>query len=148
MFNHVTRLNLVLLQVKGRSDLFLRLEVIKKAISLSMLLCAAPFGIIPICISQILYSQIAMYINTYYTRKLFGLSYIMQVKDFSKYLIFAFVACVPAYLMVVFDVPSLLSIIFGSVIALALYTKVLLWNDSIFKEMRSVIIAQLPRRRV
>lgn len=148
MFNHVTRLNLVLLQVKGRSDLFLRLEVIKKAISLSMLLCAAPFGIIPICISQILYSQIAMYINTYYTRKLFGLSYIMQVKDFSKYLIFAFVACVPAYLMVVFDVPSLLSIILGSVIALALYTKVLLWNDSIFKEMRSVIIAQLPRRRV
>lgn len=148
MFNHVTRLNLVLLQVKGRSDLFLRLEVIKKAISLSMLLCAAPFGIIPICISQILYSQIAMYINTYYTKKLFGLSYIMQVKDFSKYLIFAFVACAPAYLMVVFDVPSLLSIIFGSVIALALYTKVLLWNDSIFKEMRSVIIAQLPRRRV
>lgn len=148
MFNHVTRLNLVLLQVKGRSDLFLRLEVIKKAISLSMLLCAAPFGIIPICISQILYSQIAMYINTYYTRKLFGLSYIMQVKDFSKYLIFAFVACVPAYLMVVFDVPSLLSVILGSVIALALYTKVLLWNDSIFKEMRSVIIAQLPRRRV
>lgn len=148
MFNHVTRLNLVLLQVKGRSDLFLRLEVIKKAISLSMLLCAAPFGIIPICISQILYSQIAMYINTYYTKKLFGLSYIMQVKDFSKYLIFAVVACVPAYLMVVFDVPSLLSIILGSVIALALYTKVLLWNDSIFKEMRSVIIAQLPRRRV
>lgn len=148
MFNHVTRLNLVLLQVKGRSDLFLRLEVIKKAISLSMLLCAAPFGIIPICISQILYSQIAMYINTYYTKKLFGLSYLMQVKDFSKYLIFAVVACVPAYLMVVFDVPSLLSIIFGSVIALALYTKVLLWNDSIFKEMRSVIIAQLPRRRV
>ena len=148
MFNHVTRLNLVLLQVKGRSDLFLRLEVIKKAISLSMLLCAAPFGIIPICISQILYSQIAMYINTYYTKKLFGLSYLMQVKDFSKYLIFAFVACVPAYLMVVFDVPSLLSIILGSVIALALYTKVLLWNDSVFKEMRSVIIAQLPRRRV
>lgn len=148
MFNHVTRLNLVLLQVKGRSDLFLRLEVIKKAISLSMLLCAAPFGIIPICISQILYSQIAMYINTYYTKKLFGLSYLMQVKDFSKYLIFAVVACAPAYLLVVFDIPSLLSIIIGSVIALALYTKVLLWNDSIFKEMRSVIVAQLPRRKI
>ena len=88
-----------------------------------------------------------MYINTYYTKKLFGLSYIMQVKDFSKYLIFAVVACVPAYLMVVFDVPSLLSIIVGSVVALALYTKVLLWNDSIFKEMRSVIVAQLSRRK-
>lgn len=146
MFNHVTRLNLVLLQVKGRSDLFLRLEVIKKAISLSMLLCAAPFGIIPICISQILYSQIAMYINTYYTKKLFGLSYLMQVKDFSKYLVYAVVACVPAYLMVLFDVPSLLCIIVGSVVALALYTKVLLWNDSIFKEMRSVIVAQISRR--
>ena len=146
MFNHVTRLNLVLLQVKGRSDLFLRLEIIKKTISLSMLLCAAPFGIIAICISQILYSQLAMYINTYYTRKLFGLSYLMQVKDFSKYLVYAVVACVPAYLMVLFDVPSLLCIIVGSVVALALYTKVLLWNDSIFKEMRSVIVAQISRR--
>lgn len=146
MFNHVTRLNLVLLQVKGRSDLFLRLEIIKKTISLSMLLCAAPFGIIAICISQILYSQLAMYINTYYTKKLFGLSYLMQVKDFSKYLVYAVVACVPAYLMVLFDVPSLLCIIVGSVVALALYTKVLLWNDSIFKEMRSVIVAQISRR--
>ena len=69
-----------------------------------MLLCAAPFGIIAICISQILYSQLAMYINTYYTRKLFGLSYLMQVKYFSKYLVYAVVACVPAYLMVLFDI--------------------------------------------
>ena len=146
MFNHVTRFNLILLQVKGRSDLFLRLEIIKKTISLTMLLCAAPFGIIAICISQILYSQIAMYINTYYTKKLFGISYIMQVKDFSKYLLYAIVACVPAYVMVLFDVPSLLCIIVGSIIALSLYTKVLLWNDSIFKEMRSVVVAQLKIR--
>lgn len=146
MFNHVTRLNLVLLQVKGRSDLFLRLEIIKKTISLTMLLCAAPFGIIAICISQILYSQIAMYINTYYTKTLFGLSYIMQVKDFSKYLLFAIVACVPAYVMVMFDVPSLLCIIIGLTLALILYTKVLLRNDFIFQEMRCVIVAQLKRR--
>lgn len=146
MFNHVTRLNLVLLQVKGRSDLFLRLEIIKKTISLTMLLCAAPFGIIAICVSQILYSQIAMYINTYYTKKLFGLSYMMQVKDFSKYLFYAFLACIPAYLMVLFDVSSWLCMILGSIIAIVLYTRVMLWKDSIFMEMRSVIVAQLTRR--
>ena len=97
MFDHLCQLNLNILYVKGRSDLVLRLEVIKKTISILMLIAAIPFGVLVICISHALYTQIAVIINTYYTGKLFGLGYWAQVKDFIKYLLFSFIAVLPAF---------------------------------------------------
>lgn len=145
MLNHITRINLNLLQVKGRSDLYLRLEIIKKTISLTILLIAAPFGIIAICCSQIVYSWIAVYLNTYYTDKLFGLSLWMQIKDFSKYIFAAFLASLPAYFMVLFGLNNLLCLIFGFVMALLLYSLVLLRNDSEFIEIRNLFFDYIRR---
>lgn len=97
MFDHICSINLNLLQVKGRSDLFLKLEIIKKTISTLILFAAIPFGVLAICISKIIYTQIAVFINTYYTGKLFGLGYFTQIKDFSKYFIFSIVTCLPSF---------------------------------------------------
>ena len=84
MFDHLCVLNLNILYVKGRSDLVLRLEVIKKTISISMIIAAIPFGVLAICISRAIYTQIAVIINTYYTGKLYGWGCFDQVCDFSK----------------------------------------------------------------
>lgn len=143
MFAHVTRTNLNLLQVKGRSDLFLRLEVIKKALSFFMLLVAAPFGIIPICISQVIYSYLAIYINTYYTDKLFGFSLWLQIKDFSKYFVAAFLSCIPAYFLVLVGLNNILCIALGSIVALFLYTHIFLRKDIIYLELREMMYAYL-----
>lgn len=145
MLNHITRINLNLLQVKGRSDLYLRLEIIKKTISLTILLIAAPFGIIAICCSQIVYSWIAVYLNTYYTDKLFGLSLWMQIKDFSKYLLSAFLSSVPSYIMVLLGVNNLLCIVLGFVLAMSLYSLVLLRNDIEFIEVRNLALGYLRK---
>ena len=71
MFDHIYPLNLNILYVKGYSNVVLRLEIIKKAIS--MIIAAVPFGVLAICIARALYTQIAVVINTYYTGKLFDL---------------------------------------------------------------------------
>lgn len=136
MFNHITNLNLNLLQVKGYSNYFLKLEIIKKSISFALLACAIPFGIIAICISQIIYSQIALYINTYYTQKLFGVGYFTQMKDFLKYLVAAFAACIPSFMMVSFDFPYLLTILLGFFSALLLYFMFFLKHDDVTQQMR------------
>lgn len=99
MFDHINSINLNLLQVKGRSDLFLKLEIIKKSISTLILFAAIPFGVLAICISKIIYSQIAVFINTYYTGKLFGLGYIAQIKDFSKYFFLSVLTCLPTFFL-------------------------------------------------
>lgn len=87
MWYPIHAINLNLLQVKGRSDLFLRLEIIKKVIGVSVLACSIPFGLLFMCYSGIVTSLIALFINTYYTGKLIQVGFIMQMKDLSGTLI-------------------------------------------------------------
>lgn len=136
MFDHINSINLNLLQVKGRSDLFLRLEILKKIISTLILFASIPFGVIGICISKIVYSQIAVLINTYYTGKLFGLGYLAQVKDFCKYFILAILAVLPAYLLCLGKLHPALILILGGIVAIGVYTTMLkLSHDVYFNEL-------------
>lgn len=83
MWYPIHAINLNLLQVKGRSDLILRLEIIKKIIGVSVLVCIIPFGLLAMCYCSIATSLIALIINTYYTGKLINVGFLMQMKDLS-----------------------------------------------------------------
>ena len=76
-------INLNLLLVKGRSDLFLRLEIIKKIWGVIILACTLPFGLIIFCSGKILSSFVTLFINTYYTGKLINCGFATQMKDLS-----------------------------------------------------------------
>lgn len=73
--------NLNILKVKGRSDLFLRLEIIKKAMIIVIIAVSINYGIIGLLYSTIIISVLAFFINTYYTGKFLDYSSIDQVKD-------------------------------------------------------------------
>lgn len=138
MFDHICALNLNILYVKGYSNLVLKLEVIKKTISISMILAAVPFGVMAICIARALYTQIAVVINTYYTGKLFGLGYVKQVKDFSKYVLYSLIAVIPAFLITFIDIHNVVQLITGCAFSSLIYF-VLLHNDAYLKELMSLI---------
>ena len=121
MFDHICQLNLNILYVKGRSDLVLRLEVIKKTISISMIIAAIPFGVLAICIARAIYTQIAIVINTYYTGKLFGLGYMQQVKDFFKYFVYSICAVIPSYVLTLLNLNPILIMVLGSSLAILFY---------------------------
>ena len=80
-------INLDILQVKGRSDLFLKVEIYKKTIAFIILAAAAPFGLIALCYSKIISSLICLYINNFYTNKMIGLSIWRQFADILPILI-------------------------------------------------------------
>lgn len=89
-------INLNLLQVKGRSDLFLRLEVIKKIIGVMILVISIPFGLLVMCYSGIATSILCLIINTFYTGKIIRVGFLLQMKDIANTLfislcMFAFV---------------------------------------------------------
>lgn len=73
-------INLNLLQVKGRSDLFLKLEIIKKIITTIILFITIPLGIKAICAGVIIQSYLSLWLNTYYTGRLTTLTQIKQCK--------------------------------------------------------------------
>ena len=83
MWYPIHGLNLNILQVMGRSDLFLKLEIIKKVVSTIVLVCTIPFGVLVMCYGLIVSSLINLYVNSYYTRQLIGLDYIAQLKELS-----------------------------------------------------------------
>jgi len=143
MFDHINKINLNLLQVKGRSDLFLKLEILKKTISTAILFSSIPFGVLGICISKVIYTQVAIFINTYYTGKLFGLGYIDQVRDFSKYLILSIVCCFPAFALTYLELPNLALLIIGALISGILYC-ILLRKDDRFIELLDLVAEKLP----
>jgi O-antigen/teichoic acid export membrane protein len=69
MWYPVHAINLNVLQVIGRSDLFLKLEIIKKIIGLTTLLITLRIGITAMCIGQIVNSILCLFVNTYYSKK-------------------------------------------------------------------------------
>ena len=73
--------NLIILQVKGRSDLFLKLEVIKKIILLIIILISFFYGFTALLIGYVLASIIALFINTYYAGSMIDYTLKRQILD-------------------------------------------------------------------
>lgn len=76
-------LNLTILQVKGRSDLFLLLEVVKKVILTILILLALTMklGIIGLILAALLNAFISFFVNSYFSKTVIGYSTKEQLKD-------------------------------------------------------------------
>lgn len=81
MWYPIHALNLSLLKVIGRSDLFLRLEVIKKIIGIIILVITIPMGLIAMCIGNVISSIISLVINTYYSGKFIDMGFRKQMLE-------------------------------------------------------------------
>lgn len=81
MVDPIALVNLNLLNVKGRTDLVLRLEVVKKITATVILFASLPFGLIGLCWGKAIYAQISLIMNTHYTGKFLGMSYWEQMKE-------------------------------------------------------------------
>lgn len=119
MWYPVHAINLNLLQVKGRSDLFLRLEIIKKIIGVATLCVTIPLGLIAMCVGRIVTSLIALVINTYYTGKLINVGYFLQIKDLMPIFVNSLIMAIICYtVQIPFDsnwIKLLLALVIGVV---------------------------------
>lgn len=97
MWHPIHGINLNLLQVTGRSDLFLRLEILKKIVGLSILFFTAPISLKMMCTGQIISSLICLSINTYYTGKLLNLGLVKQAKDWFPILLNCAIMAISCY---------------------------------------------------
>jgi hypothetical protein len=70
-----------MLQVEGRSDLFLRLEIIKKLLAVPIIIIGIFLGIKIMLIGMILISFIAYFINSYWSGRFIGYSSKEQIID-------------------------------------------------------------------
>ena len=120
MWYPIHSINLNLLMVKGRSDLFLRLEIIKKIIGLSILTITLPQLII-FCCGNILSSIISLIINTYYTGKLIHIGLFKQMRDLMPIIILSLVMFGVILLANHFITNLYIQIIIGGIIGVTVY---------------------------
>lgn len=74
-------INLNILKVKGRSDVFLKLEVIKKVLAIFPILVGVYLGIEMMLWGSVIISVISYFLNAYYSASLINYSVYEQLKD-------------------------------------------------------------------
>ncbi|MCE5348307.1 MAG: MOP flippase family protein [Bacteroidales bacterium] len=82
-------LNLNMLNVKGRSDLFLKLEIIKKTLAVPVILIGILAGIEIMITGMFLFSLIAFFINSYWSARLMNYPVKEQLADILPAFLFA-----------------------------------------------------------
>ena len=94
--------NLSVLQIKGRTDLLLKLEVIKKILFSIVLIFSVQFGIYGMLYGSICFSLLAFYVNTYYTGKFINYKSFEQIQDIVPIVLLAFLSAVTVYFFDIF----------------------------------------------
>ena len=85
---HILHLNLI--TVMGKSELFLKLEIIKKILGITLTILFFQIGVLGLLWSITIMSYIALIINTYYTKKILKYTYKEQFLD----LIFTYITSI------------------------------------------------------
>lgn len=89
--------NLQVIKALGKSDYFLKLEIIKKIIGLIVLIVTLPFGVLQMAIGQVLVAILSTFINAFPNRKLLNYNYFEQIKDLFPTLIISIIMFIIVY---------------------------------------------------
>ena len=81
MFYPVHTANLNAIKALGRSDLFLKLEIIKKVVGITAILITFKISVMAMAYSLLITSVLSQIINSWPNKKLMNYSYIEQLKD-------------------------------------------------------------------
>ncbi len=127
IFWPIHTINLQAISAMGRSDIYLKLEIIKKVIGVIALIISCPFGVTVMVIMKIVTSVISTFINSYPNKKLLNYSFKEQLKDI-----------LPAFFISM--VMGAIIFIMGKIIDVALMTPLKLFLYLLFDVLIGAII--------
>ncbi|MEG3048475.1 MAG: oligosaccharide flippase family protein, partial [Mucinivorans sp.] len=121
MWDPVMKINHNMLNVKGRSDYFLRAEIIKKAVAVLILVATIPFGITVMCLGLIAYSFADMLIIIHFTHRLTQITLAQQTKALGPVILLSATMGLVIWLTMLLGTTALWQLILGSIAALIYY---------------------------
>ena len=121
MFWPVHTANLNAINAMGRSDWFLRLEIVKKIVGLIILLSTMWFGVMAMAYSLLLSSVLSQIINSWPNRKLLGYGYLEQVRDFAPGILLAAGMGICVYFVGYLPLPMIITLLIQIVLGAIIY---------------------------
>ncbi|MDO5687265.1 MAG: lipopolysaccharide biosynthesis protein [Neisseria sp.] len=141
-------INLAMLQIKGRSDLFLKLEIYKQIIMILPIALGIFLGIEYLLLGSVITSFIAFFLNSYYSAALIKYSTLQQIKDIFPTFIIALIMAIIIWPLSLLSwnnwIILLLQITMGGIIIILLYEK---YDFDEYKGLKQLIIRFIQNKR-
>lgn len=113
--------NLQAINALGRSDIFLRLEILKKIVGVSMLAITVPIGIYAMAMGMVVTGVIGTFINAYPNKLLLNYSFTEQWRDLAPALVLSLVMCGAAYSVLFLGLPAWATLILQIGVGVVVY---------------------------
>ncbi len=113
--------NLQAIKAMGRSDVFLKLEIIKKILGIGILIITIPFGVYAMMIGCVINSILCTFINAYPNKHLLEYDYLQQIKDILPSLILAIAMSIIISCISIFDLSNFVIMLLQIVLGICVY---------------------------
>ena len=134
-----------MLKVQGRSDLYLKLQVIRKVLAVPIILIGILLGIKAMIIGMMVEAIIGYYLNSYWSGRKIGYSMLEQVKDiFPSFLLAISVGIIVFGIAYVFPLEAiwtlLLQIVAGGILTIS-FCEIVRFRDYIY--IKNLIVGRM-----
>ena len=148
MFYPINTANLNAIKAMGRSDLFLKLEIVKKIVGVTVLVSTMWFGVLTMAYSLLFTSITSQIINAWPNKKLLNYGYIEQLKDILPGILLAVFMGICVKLIGLINLPLIpqiiLQVLLGGVIYIGLSAAFKLES---FKYIKDIIKSKLGEKK-
>lgn len=116
---HTANLNAI--KAVGRSDIFLKLEVIKKAVGLALLLSTMWFGVKIMAYGLLVECLLGLIVNTWPNKKLLHYGYIDQMRDIAPSVLLSMAMGVAVYCVGLISMPEIVKVVAQITLGIVIY---------------------------
>lgn len=120
MFQPIHTANLNAIKALGKSDLFLKLEIVKKIIGLTLLLSSMFISVKALAVSFLLTSVLSQIVNSWPNKKILDYGYLSQLKDIFPSIVLSIIMGIIIYPIQYLKLSSIfvlvIQIVFGAII--------------------------------
>mgnify|MGYP000196009624 CR=1 FL=1 len=121
VFYPIHTANLNAIKAVGRSDVFLKLEIIKKVIGIIVVICTMWFGPLVMAYSLLFTSLVNQIVNSWPNKKLLNYSYIEQLKDIAPFMLLSVIMGVCIYGLNFIGMGYAITLVFQIILGVIIY---------------------------
>ena len=148
MFYPIHTANLNAIKAMGRSDLFLKLEIIKKIIGMGLIVSTMFISVKAMALSLLVSSLLSQIINSWPNKKLLNYSYIEQIKDILPGIILAIAMAAIIYPISLIGLPILLTLGIQIIVGMLFYLLIsAVFKIDSFMYLVNIIRPYISKRR-
>lgn len=114
-------LNIAVIGAQGKSNLLLRVETVKQAAAIALIVISARWGVLAIAWSVVASSVVALAVNAHYCGRLLGYGLIPQLRDQSTTLFLTIAAALTGWAVLHWTDPSPVNFLFATAVAATAY---------------------------